>query len=229
MKIHRYIQYKVAAKGFARRCQGGTYMLRVNVNEMHTETRNITQNHDSGSKSISAGRPIQTVINKKNREKYGQSQEDAKEQGAYLSISPEGVGLLANRENKSAAEATEKQIYQEQLESGNEEADAFEDMAKIMEIARRISMGDKVPSKDEKKLMEFNPKLYQAAKAAAMLHAGEKQRKHKSLFEEEEENEMDSKLRDLERENTGNVEKCAGTTDGGDLAEAGSDTVALTG
>lgn len=45
--------------------------------------------------------------------------------------------------------------YWEQLEASKEAKSAFEDMAKIMEIARRISRGDKVPAKDEKKLMEF--------------------------------------------------------------------------
>ena len=40
---------------------------------------------------------------------------------------------------------------------------------KILEVARRIATGGKVPYKDEKKLMEYSDKLYQAAKSAAML------------------------------------------------------------
>ena len=49
-------------------------------------------------------------------------------------------------------------------------ADQAKEMNKIMLVARRIMHGDKVPAKDEKKLMEFDPKLYMMAKnAAAML------------------------------------------------------------
>lgn len=44
-----------------------------------------------------------------------------------------------------------------------------EEMAKMMEVFRRISSGAKVPAEDEQRLMEFNPELYMAAKAAAIL------------------------------------------------------------
>ena len=37
---------------------------------------------------------------------------------------------------------------------------------KILEVARRIATGGKVPYKDEKKLMEYSDKLYQAAKSS---------------------------------------------------------------
>lgn len=77
----------------------------------------------------------------------------------------------------------------ERLREGAEASEeAFEDMGKILEIARRIARGDKVPSKDEKKLMEYNPKLYQAAKTAAIIHASKKKKEHDSLFEDEEKN-----------------------------------------
>ena len=37
-----------------------------------------------------------------------------------------------------------------------------EDMIKIMEVARRIMKGAKVPASDEKKLMEYSMELYMA-------------------------------------------------------------------
>lgn len=74
----------------------------------------------------------------------------------------------------------------EQREAGQEYA---VDMAKIMEIFRRIARGDKVPPSDEKKLMEHSSELYQAAKSAAMLAQNKKRKEHKALFEEE--NELD--------------------------------------
>ena len=60
------------------------------------------------------------------------------------------------------------------------------ELAKIMEIVRRIANGDKVPHKDEKKLLEYNSKLYMAAKAAASLRHNKKPKKYKSLYEDEE-------------------------------------------
>lgn len=49
-------------------------------------------------------------------------------------------------------------------------------MNKIMLVARRIMHGDKVPAKDEKKLMEFDPKLYMMAKSCSYVRNSETQR-----------------------------------------------------
>ena len=58
-----------------------------------------------------------------------------------------------------------------------------EDMIKIMEVARRIMKGAKVPASDEKKLMEYSMELYMAAKnMAALLKNG--RIKMKGLFSE---------------------------------------------
>lgn len=107
-----------------------------------------------------------------------------------------------------------KEMYQEQLEAAKEAAKAagegMEDMAKIIEIARRISRGDKVPPSDEKKLMEFDSDLYQVAKAAAALHAKEKHKEHDALFEDENENQ-DEKMRELKREDSSRRERSSGT------------------
>lgn len=78
----------------------------------------------------------------------------------------------------------EAEKLREQREAGKEGA---EDLAKVMEIFRRIARGDKVPPSDERKLMEHSSDLYQAAKAAAMLAQNKKRKEHKALFEEEDE------------------------------------------
>lgn len=64
-----------------------------------------------------------------------------------------------------------------------------EDIIKIMEVARRIGRGDKVPAYDEKKLMEYSMELYMAAKNMAMLSElqDKEKEKHKSLWKDEEE------------------------------------------
>lgn len=72
-------------------------------------------------------------------------------------------------------------------QQGDTMAEQGKEMRKVMEVARRIMHGDKVPAKDEKKLMEFDWKLYAMAKnAAAMLEAQRKRKEHKSLWEDEE-------------------------------------------
>ncbi len=96
-----------------------------------------------------------------------------------------------------------KEMYQKQLEAAKENAKAagegFDEMAKALEIARRIAKGDRVPPLDEKKLMEFSSELYQMAKAAAAIHANEKHKNHKSLYEDEE-SDSEQKIRELRRE-----------------------------
>ena len=63
-------------------------------------------------------------------------------------------------------------------------ADQAKEMNKIMLVARRIMHGDKVPAKDEKKLMEFDPKLYMMAKNAAAMLEMRKRKEHKSLCDD---------------------------------------------
>lgn len=89
--------------------------------------------------------------------------------------------------------SNEARRLQEEMERLQENAEAsenaMEELGKLLEIARRISKGDKVPHTDEKKLMEYSSKLYMTAKAAALLRANEKHEEHDSLFDDEEDRE----------------------------------------
>lgn len=90
--------------------------------------------------------------------------------------------LLEQKTNLWNMEASKQQ--------GEAMADSSKEQAKVMEVARRIMHGDKVPSKDEKKLMEFDYKLYAMAKnAAAMLKLQKDRKEHKSLWDDEEKKE----------------------------------------
>lgn len=60
-----------------------------------------------------------------------------------------------------------------------------EDLAKIMEVARRIMKGGIVPPSDEKKLMDYSMEMYQAAKNMGAL--AKERDEYDSLWEEEEE------------------------------------------
>ena len=97
-----------------------------------------------------------------------------------------------------------KEMYRQQAEAAREAAkktaESAEELAKILEIARRISRGDKVPASDEQKLAQYDAGLYQMVKSSALLHAKEKHKRYKTLFEEESGEDMETKLRDLKRE-----------------------------
>lgn len=76
-------------------------------------------------------------------------------------------------------------------QQGNAMREYGEEMAKCLEIARRISRGDHVPAQDEKKLMEFNMEIYQMAKEMAAMNMEGKHKEWDSLWGEEEEKEYD--------------------------------------
>ena len=73
----------------------------------------------------------------------------------------------------------------------DQQADAAEeyavDMAKIMEVARRIMRGAIVPASDEKKLMEYSEEIYQTAKSVGAMVRRQKKEKYDSLWGDEEE------------------------------------------
>ena len=97
-----------------------------------------------------------------------------------------------------------KEMYQQQAESAKKAGEGMRDMAKLMEIARRIARGDHVPPSDEKKLAEFDSDLYQAAKTAGALNANKKHKKHDAMFDEDEKESKDEQLRGLRREAASN-------------------------
>lgn len=80
------------------------------------------------------------------------------------------------------------------MEASRQQADAaeeyYEDMGKIMEVARRIMKGGIVPPQDEKKLMEYSMELYQAAKNIGSMEQQKKREEYDSLWEEKTENKV---------------------------------------
>lgn len=77
--------------------------------------------------------------------------------------------------------------------AGETAAKKADDYSKCLEVARRIARGDKVPPKDEKKLLEFSSEMYQMAKTMAAAAQNEKTKKHKSLWKDEDENQAPEK------------------------------------
>lgn len=78
-------------------------------------------------------------------------------------------------------------------ESAKQQKEATKDsaleMSKILEVARRIGKGAKVPATDEKKVMDYSMDLYLAVKNLAMLNQMHKKKKeaYDSLWGDEEE------------------------------------------
>ena len=72
--------------------------------------------------------------------------------------------------------------------TGDAMAKKAEDDAKCLEIARRIARGDKVPPKDEERLLEFSAEMYQVAKNMAVMAKKDKPEEYDSLWDEEDEN-----------------------------------------
>ncbi|MDD6057077.1 MAG: hypothetical protein PUB98_02275 [Clostridiales bacterium] len=101
-------------------------------------------------------------------------------------------GLEKEIEKKKAQmdQYTQYEMVLRELESAKQQGETArkmtDDTAKCMEIARRIANGDKVPAKDEQRLLEYNFKMYAAAKNMASLKRNEKPKKYDSLWEEDE-------------------------------------------
>ena len=97
-------------------------------------------------------------------------------------------GMLKNQA-EMAAEKTQ--------EAANEKI--AKDQAKAMAVFRSLAKGDNVPSSDENRLMEYDPKLYQTAKAAPAMAqmAKKKTETKKSEWDEREEEEQRNKMKQL--------------------------------
>ena len=124
-----------------------------------------------------------------------------------------------------------REILQKRAEENKKASDKADEtsaeLGKIMEIARRIARGDQVPQKDEKKLMEYSAELYKMAKSAAMLNLLKKRKKHKSLFDEDEKDTLEKKIRELAGTESGVQSAAAGkvTASGEEDSESGAEEV----
>ncbi len=82
--------------------------------------------------------------------------------------------------------ATTNMISTEQQNEAMKEHVA--DLAKVLEVARRLMKGAIVPAKDEKKLMEFSMEMYQAAKNIGAMAKKKEKEEYDSLWDDKEKN-----------------------------------------
>ena len=136
---------------------------------------------------------------------------------------PEGSSAL-NAENSSIVKAggdsqlflteeSRKQLIKDRMDYGaamkaeqdkayaEQEREALKkyasDQAKMITVYRNMAKGDMVSDADEKKLMAYDPKLYQAAKMAQMMAQRAEAEKHKSEWNQDEEDAYEAKLKEL--------------------------------
>ncbi len=128
---------------------------------------------------------IKTVFDSDKREIYAN-------EAATLELS---IGALNEKfdENQEVLDKlTDQYVSVFNAEVSKQQKDAMEDaameMSKILETARRIGKGARVPATDEKKVMEYSMDLYLAAKNLAMLNKMNQKKKDKydSLWGDEE-------------------------------------------
>lgn len=93
-----------------------------------------------------------------------------------------------------------KKAFLQNAESAKRQGEAAakqaEEYSKCLEVARRIARGDKVPPKDEEKLLKFSSEMYQMAKTMASAAQNEKAKEHKSLWKDEDEDRQPEKTVD---------------------------------
>ncbi len=167
-----------------------------------------------------------------NRKKMEEAQKKSEAQGATFELSDaylqrekelqekidELSGQIKNNE-KTLDDLIEQEVGIFNRIASEQQADAMkeygEEMAKCLEIARRISRGDRVPAQDEKKLMDFNMEIYQMAKEMAAMNMDKKHKEWDSLWGDEEEKEYEDPF-----EASQNAETSVGMPEGMEAAAA---------
>lgn len=176
--------------------------------ELYIKTNTILKYREVMSMKISEAQKIyreerQNLIDQRNtlikqrdelrkKSSFG-TEEDKKlfsEEAATLELSINEVSKKFDKNQEVLDKLAEQYAAVWNAEVARQQSDVMEDeavnMAKIMEVARRIARGAKVPAKDEQKLMDYSMELYMAAKNMAIMNASNKE-KYDSLWDDEDE------------------------------------------
>ncbi len=116
------------------------------------------------------------------------------DEAAVLQLTYDALDKKQNEYSNYLEKLNEQKYAIEEMENSKQQGEAVKeagaDMAKIMEVARRIMKGARVPASDERKLMEFDDKLYQMAKNVGAMVKLRKRKKYDSLWDDEEKKEQ---------------------------------------
>lgn len=157
------------------------------------EARGIYQNQiQSYRKTASELRQKQKELEKKIKETPN-GKVVYENEAVSLELSLNAVEKRQNEYRDYMEKLMDKWTNVEMLVSTEQQTDsmkeAAEEQMKILEVARRLMKGAKVPQADEMKLMKFDSGLYQVAKSIGAMVQKEKQEKYDSLWDEEEDKE----------------------------------------
>ena len=112
------------------------------------------------------------------------------EEAATLELSIKEVSEKFDKNQKILDQITEQHVAVWNAEVARQQGDVMQeaavDLAKIMEVARRIARGARVPAKDEKKVMDYSMELYMSSKNIASMRAANKKEKYDSLWDDED-------------------------------------------
>lgn len=116
------------------------------------------------------------------------------DEAAVLQLTYDALDKKQNEYSDYLEKLNEQKYAIEEMENSKQQGEAVKeagaDMAKIMEVARRIMKGARVPASDERKLMEFDDKLYQMAKNIGAMVKLRKRKKYDSLWDDEKKKEQ---------------------------------------
>jgi len=116
------------------------------------------------------------------------------DEAAVLQLTYDALDKKQNEYSNYLEKLNEQKYAIEEMENSKQQGEAVKeagaDMAKIMEVARRIMKGARVPASDERKLMEFDDKLYQMAKNVGAMVKLRKRKKYDSLWDDEKKKEQ---------------------------------------
>lgn len=137
------------------------------------------------------------VANKINKNLENKKEEEA----SKIGLTQEQIAM--QEEDGAVAELSEfvqeRLFFLEELDKTKEQLEASEEswseFGKMLEIARRLSKGDRVPALDEKKLMEFDRELYMKSKMMGIMAKNKDAEEHESLFEDE--NDIEEQVREI--------------------------------
>lgn len=164
---------------------------------------------------LSVKEPVQTAIQETAQDRAKSMAEYAAE--IFKTLVGEDGKLPSKQDLEAQAGQSMHNLFQEEAENAREQAEAIKEtmeyLLKMLEIARRISSGGRVPGSDEQKLMEFSLELYTVAKNLAIQ--AKEHKEYDSLFEDEEEQAEDGGA-----EEVGGATPVAAVEAGGDVAVA---------
>lgn len=115
------------------------------------------------------------------------------DEAAILQLTYDALDEEQNGYEKYLEELNAQWMAIQELEASKQQGEAAKEagaeLAKIMEVVRRIMKGGKVPGSDERKVMEYDSKLYQMAKSVGAMAKQRKKKEYDSLWEDEEKKE----------------------------------------